>query len=219
MPVHLSVATSQQSDRHRGRIVPPDFSRHTVKKVERLHHAFQNRLGPFGRQRDRKWRVGIRPDQNQHRNLSSSVGEIDINLTEVRFQPLAWFMVERDKRLAFFGPLFVHEPANRVVSAGVGMFIAKPLENPHRRMPLLGRLRLVLRENLQNPIVKRSQFGSRLRLPPRILPRLSSALQNLTDLLPRMMKPSGNLPNAHPIAMSTPYPSIIVHRKHPSPRS
>jgi len=219
MPIHLSVAAGQQSDRHRGRIVPPDFSRHTVEKLKRLHHAFKNRLGAFGWQRDRKWRVGVRPDQNQHRNLSPPIGKIDGNLAEVRFQPLAGIVIQWDERLAFVGPLLLDEPANRVVPAPVGVFVAKPLENSHRRMPLLGRLRLILGENLQNPLMKQSQHGRRLRLPPRILPRLSGTLQNLADLLPRMMKPPGNLPNAHPIAMSTPNPSIIVHRKHPSPRS
>jgi hypothetical protein len=34
-----------------------------------------------------------------------------------------------------------------------------------------------------------------------------------------MMKPPGNLPNTHPIAMSPPNPSVIVHREHPSLRS
>jgi hypothetical protein len=219
MPVHLAVATGQQSDRHRGRIVPPDFSRDTVEKLKRLHHAFQNRLGAFGWQRDRKRRVGVRPDQNQHRNLSPPVGKIDIDLAEVGFQPLAGIVIQWDKRLAFFGPLLVHEPTNRVVTTPVGVFIAKPLEDPHRSMPLLRRLRLVLRENLQNPIVKRSQLGSRLRLPPRVTSRFPCALQDLADLLPRMMKPPSDLSNAHPIAMSTPYPSVIVHRKHPSPRN
>ena len=47
--------------------------------------------------------------------------------------------------------------------------------------------------------------------------RLRLAPQNLPNLLPRMMKPPGNLANAHPVTMSTPDPSVIVHRQHPSP--
>jgi len=57
--VRCSVAAAEQLDRHRLGVVPPDFSRNAIEKFERLHHAFQNRFGPLGRQGDCKRRVGI----------------------------------------------------------------------------------------------------------------------------------------------------------------
>ena len=182
-PVQLAVTATQQGRRYCCRVVPPDLSWNTIEKLERLHHAFQNRFGSFRRQSDRKRCVGIRPHQNQHRNLSSPVGKININLAEVRFQPLAGIMVQRDKRLAFFGPMLLHEPANRVVSTSVGVFITQPLEDPHCRVPLLRRGRFILGQNLPNQIIKRPQLRSRLPFPFPIRPWLAFTTQNLADLL------------------------------------
>jgi len=136
-------------------------------RLERLHHAFQNRFGSFGRQSDRKGCVGIRPHQNQHRDLSPPVGEIDINLAEVRFQPLTGFVIEWDERFALIDSMLPNESANRVVTAGIAVLIPQPFKDPHRRMPLFWRLRLVVGENLSYPLMKRSQLGSRLSLTPR----------------------------------------------------
>ncbi len=47
-PIHFSVTTTQQCNRHGLRVVPPDFSWNALEKLERLHHAFENRFGPFG---------------------------------------------------------------------------------------------------------------------------------------------------------------------------
>ena len=127
-------------------------------------------------------------------------------------------MIQRDERLAFFGPMFLDEPANGVVTTRIALLVPQPFKEPHRRMPLLRRLRLIIGENLKNPLAKRPQSGGRLPLPLRILPRLPLAAQNLADLSPRMMKPPSDLTDAHPISMSTPNPSVIVHRKHPSLR-
>jgi len=111
-----------------------------IEKLKRLNHAFQNRFGAFRRQRDRKRCVGIRPDQNQHRNLSPSVGEIDINLAEVRFQPLAGIVIQRDECFAFIDAVVPNESTNRVVATGIAVLVPQPFKNPHRRMPLFGRL-------------------------------------------------------------------------------
>ncbi len=219
MPVHLALAAAQQSNRHGLRVVPPDFSWHAVKEFEGLHHAFQNRFGPFRRQSDRKRRVRVRPDQNQHRNLSPPVGEVDVNLAEVRFQPLAGIVIQRDKRLAFIDPMLLDEPANRVVSAFVGVFVPQPLEDSHRGMPLLRRGRLVLGQNPPNQIMKRPQLRYRLTLPLPIRPWLARTTQNFANLLSRVVKSPRDLPNAHPIPMSPAYPSKIVHREHPSLRN
>ena len=40
--------------------------------------------------------------------------------------------------------------------------------------------------------------------------------QNVPNLPARMMKPTSHLANTHSILMSTPTPSVILHREHPS---
>ncbi len=97
------------------------------------------------------------------------------------------------------------------------MLVPQPFKQPHGSMPLLGRLRFVVGEDLQNPLMERTQSRCRLFLPTRIFLRFSCAAQNFANLPPRMLKPPSDFSEAHPIAMSTLNPSVIVHRKHPSP--
>ncbi len=68
-------------------------------------------------------------------------------------------VIQWDECLAFFGPMLLDEPADRIVTACIAVLVPQPFKDPHRRMPLLRRLRLVIGENLQNPIMKRSQPG------------------------------------------------------------
>ena len=158
-PIQLAIAAAQQLDRHGLRIVPPDFSRNTTEELEGLYHPFQNRFGSFRWQSDRKRRVRVRPHQDQHRNLSPSVGKIDVNLAEVGFQPLPGTVIQWDERLALIASMLLDEPANGIVTARIALLVPQPLEDPHRRMPLLWRLRLVVGENLPKPLMKRPQSG------------------------------------------------------------
>lgn len=95
-----------------------------------------------------------------------------------------------------------------LITPAVTDFVPQPLENPHRRITMLRRSRLIFFQNLQNPSLKRPQFWSPLTRPLRVCPRLRLAPQNLPNLLPRMMKTPSSLANAHPITMSTPDPSV-----------
>lgn len=82
-------------------------------------------------------------------------------------------------------------------------------------MPLLGRFRFILLENLQDDLVIRPESGSWLRQSRAVLCRLASPSEHVPNLAPRMMKRASNLPNTHPIAMSASNSSIIVHSEHP----
>ena len=94
------------------------------------------------------------------------------------------------------------------------MLIPQPFEDTHHRMPLLRRIALVLPQDLFDDVVKRSQSRSRLRLPPGIRLRLAIAAEHFPHLAAGMLKRSGDLANAHPVARCTPDATIIVHRKH-----
>ncbi len=163
--VDLPRPPRQQRLGHRLRIVPPDFFRHTPEKIKRLRHALQDRFGSLRRQRHRERKVGVRPDQDQHVDLPATVGEVHRNLAKVGFDSLAGPMIQRDERLSMVFPMPVHEPPHGIIAARVSVFVPDPLEDPHPRMPLLGRRGFILFENLQDAIVKPSQLGSRL-LPP-----------------------------------------------------
>lgn len=213
--VELAGTSRQQRRGHRFRVVPPHLPRDTAEELEGLRHPLQNRLGPLRRQSHGKGSVRIRPDQDQYVHLAAAGREIDLDLAEVRLDPLTRFVMQRDECL-LRGPLvLIHEPPHRVVPAGVPMLIPQPLENPHPRVTLLRRSRLVLLEHRQDRLVKSPQLGSRLPLPLRIRLRFAGASEHLANRLARVPEPPGHLPNAHPISMSPPNASVMFHREHP----
>ena len=127
-------------------------------------------------------------------------------------------MIKGDECLDFRLTMLLDKTPHGVVAAGIVFVIAQSLKDPHGCVPLLWRSVFVLLQDLQNSIVKRPQLRGHLACPPRIRSRFCLITpQNFPNLMPRMMKRSGDLPNAHSIAMSSPNPSVIVHRKHPWP--
>jgi hypothetical protein len=60
----------------------------------------QDRLGAFGRQSNSERAIGIGPGREQHGNEPAAVGEIDVDVTEVGFEPLSGIVIERDERHA-----------------------------------------------------------------------------------------------------------------------
>jgi len=213
--IDLPRPPGQQRLGHRLRIVPPDFFRHAPEKIKRLRHALQDRFGSLSRQSDREGKIGIRPHQDQHVDLPAAVREIHPDLAEIRFDPLTRPMIQRDERLGLVLPMPIHKPPHGIIPARVSVFVPDPLEDSHPRMPLLGRRGFILFENLQDAIMKPSQLGSRLLPTFRIRRRLALAPQDLANLFSRMVKCSGNFPEAHAIAISPTNPCIIVHREHP----
>ena len=98
--IRFAITTGENRRRHGLRIVPPDLFGNTAEEVKRLHHTFQNRFGPLCWQRDRKRRVRVRPDQNQHVDLATTIREIHRDFAEVGLDPLAGCVIERNECLA-----------------------------------------------------------------------------------------------------------------------
>ena len=94
-------------------------------------------------------------------------------------------------------------------------FFTKSLEQPHGRMTLLRRGRFIDFQDLPNPVQHRGELREILSLPPTVLLRLTLTMQYLANFVPRMMKLSRNLTNAHPVPMSATYPTVFFHRQHP----
>jgi len=211
-----TLSARQQGQSHRLRVVPPDFSRHAPEVLEASNHALQNGFRTLRRQSHGKRGVRVRPHQDQHRNGPTALGEIHVDLPKIRFHPLARIVHERNERLSLPPATLGHVASHRVVAALISLGF-QPLEDPHRRVTLLPRRRLVLGEDrfdnaqiLPQPAVMLALPGIPLRLP--VTP------DNLANFPPRVVKPSGDLANAHPIAIRPANPCIMIHRKHPIPR-
>lgn len=212
--MQLPLPTAEDRRRHRLGIVPPHFARHTAKELETLHHAFQDRFGPFARQGHGERIIRVRPDQDEHRDLLSALGKVDIDVAEVRFEPLARITRERDKSLDVLAPYLANVAAHGIVPTQVTVLVAQPFEDATARMPLLGRRLLIVGKNLLDEMMEAAELGSRRFAEPSKRLRLWVG-QNFADLASRMMKRACDGTNAHTIAMGLANACIYVHREHP----
>jgi hypothetical protein len=142
-PVDLACSALQQMWRHRRWIVPPHLAWHSAVERQRFHQAVQDRLGPLGRQGDGEGAIGKRPRHHQYGNVLTPVGEVHVDVAEVRFEALARIVVERYERLTLATPAFTHVETHTLVTAGVTVLVAQPAPDFARRVALLARRLLV----------------------------------------------------------------------------
>ncbi len=212
--LHLTLATFQDRRGHRRGIVPPDLPGHAAEERESLDHPRQNCLRLLARQRHGEAIARVTPRQQQHRDLLAALRKVHVDMAEVRLQAPARRMRQRNKRLAL-GPTELADVApHLVVAARVAVLIPQASIELRRRVLLLAGGLLILNQDLLDQRLVRTQLGSRPILRQRVGTGLT-LLQNLPDLPPGMVKPSGNLPNAHPVPMRNPDLTIIFHRQHP----
>ena len=95
------------------------------------------------------------------------------------------------------------------------MLMTEPLEQPHGSMTLLRRGRFIDFQDLPNSIRHQSMFREIPDLPSSVILRFTPTPQHFAHFVPRMMKLSRNLTDAHPVPMSATYPIVFVHRQHP----
>jgi len=212
--MQLPLAAAEDRRRHGLGIVPPNFPWHAAEELEPLHHAFQDRFGTFARQPHSERTIRMRPHQRQHGNLLAAVGKVDVNVAEVRFQPLPWIMRQWDKRLDVSALRFANVTTHGIVTAIVTVLIAQPFKDATARVPLLGRRLFVVAKNLLDNLIKTAELVCSRFAEPRIGLRFWVA-QYFADLMSRMVKRPGDRPNAHAIAMGLPNACVFVHRKHP----
>jgi len=180
-PMQPALPADQYLKSHRLGVVPPHFSRHAAEVFETSNHAFQNGFRTLCRQRYDKRVVRIRPHQNQNRHATAAIGEIDVDLAEIRLHALPRIVGQRYERLTLSLTTLGHVTPHRVVFAPIP-FGFQPLEDPHRRVALFRRRLLVCRENLVDQINELAQLRAMLILPLRIRHRLSIALENCSNL-------------------------------------
>lgn len=213
--VELPLPSLEDRRRHGPRVIPPQLLGNTAEKRHGTDRAVEDRFGLLAGQGDPEGGVRPGPRDEQHWDLPASIGEVGPDVAKIRFRPLARLVRQREKRLAASAPPGGHVATHLVVAAGILLFIPQPPKDLGRRMPLLPRGRFVLAENLLNPLlIGLGQHPPRPILRERVRLRLG-VFEDLADLPPRMTETPGNLVNAHPIAMSTPNPCVILHLQHP----
>jgi hypothetical protein len=187
--VELPLPAGQQMGNHGLGIVPPEFVRHAAKESEGFNQTVQDRLGPFSRQGQGKGAVGVCPGDHQNGNELAALGEIDVDVTEVRFQALARVVVQRDKSLRRAWLLAADIQANPFGPAGVAMFVAEAAEELGGRVPLLPGCLLVGAEQVVNDRLEGIENRWR-RGAPRVGFGLGLA-EDLPDLAAGVMKQLG----------------------------
>jgi hypothetical protein len=199
--MQLPLPAAVNCRRHGLGIVPPNFARHTAKEREALHHAFQDCFGPLTRQGDGERIIRIRPCQHEHRQLLAALGKVNIDVAEVRLQPLAWIVRQRDKRFGVLPLRFANVTAHGIIAALITVLITQPFEEAAARVPLLGRRLFIVGENLLEDGMKGTQLAcGRFAEPGK---RLGFRVdQYVADLASRIVKRAGDGPNAHTIAPS-----------------
>jgi hypothetical protein len=202
--------------RHHGLgIVPPQFPRHATEERERLDQAMQDGLGAFGRQGNCERTIGVGPGREQHGHQPAAVGEIDVDVAEVGFEPLSGIVVERDERRALGPSIGQKVLPDALVAAGVVVFVAQTPENLGGRVPLLAGSALISAKNLVDHRLE--GIDDRRHRPALVLFGLGMS-QDVANLPPRMMKLAGQLANAQLVnAMCLSDARKLVHLDHPPP--
>jgi hypothetical protein len=213
--IELTLPAPQETGRYGLRIIPPQLPGNATEKGKSRDRAVKNGLGLLARQRDGERGVGPGPGHKQDRDLSLAFREVDPDVAEVTFGALAWLVRQGQERLALSSAPGRHVPPHLVVAADVPFFVAQPPVQLRRRVTLLARCLFVGGKDTIDPLLVRlGEHPSRPWPRERVGPRLGLH-EHFTDLSPGMPEGSGDLPDAHTIAMSPTYPAVILHRQHP----
>src|SRR5271157_1447472 len=138
-------------------VVPPDLAGHGPEELEGGDHPFEDGLGALKGERQHEGSVGVGPNRNEEGYGPTSVGEVDVDVAEIRLEPLPGKMPKRDMGLAMGESLLGDVTPHLDISAEIAVFVAEA--TPHLRggVPLLGRGGLVVAEDLVDDRLKGSQ--------------------------------------------------------------
>ena len=75
-----------------------------LEELEGRDHALEDRLGALEGQCQDEGGVGVGPGGDEEGDQASAVGEVDVDVTEIGFEPLAGEMPQRDEGLLMSSP-------------------------------------------------------------------------------------------------------------------
>jgi len=194
-------------------IIPPDFTRHAAEELEGRNHAREDRLGAFGGQSDDEGAVRVGPGGDEERDWGSSLGEVDVDVTEVGFEASAGRMSQGDEGFATPSSVLEQVALDLGVTAAIALLVAEPPEHLHGSVALLGRGVLVSGEDLVDARLKRPEHRSGSLVGLGVGTRLG-LFEDLANLGSGVMKRARDLSDGHTIASGASDRSVIVHRKH-----
>jgi len=214
--VESTIATLENVGGHGLGIIPPQFARYAAKERECLDEPLENGLGAFGGEGQCEWAVGVAPGDNQDRDLTTELGEVHVDVSEVGFDSMARRVFERDEGLAAFEAMLLHIALDRMIAASVAVFADETA------IELLGGVSLlewggpILFEDLVNNRSELVKDGSGTWLRQGIRLGLGLA-QYLENGLRGMSKSFGELADGKTISPGLSDLCEVVHREHPPP--
>src|SRR5207253_2174915 len=141
-------------------IAPAGLFGDAAEEVEGSDHAGQDGLGALERQRQDEGCVGIGPGGDQERNEPPSVGKVDMDVTEIGLEALAWEMSQGDERLAMVAAVFEQVALDLAVTSAVAVLVLEAPKQLHGGVALLGRRLLVVGPDLVDEPHDGTQDGS-----------------------------------------------------------
>ena len=166
--IERPLPATQDLDRHRLGIVPPDLPRHGGEELKRPAHPLQDRFDPLAGQRDQKRAIAVGPHPTEHIDRPPAIGEVHLHLPEVELHPPARGMVQTHECLAAGLTQRGDVSPDRVITPLIAMLGFEPLVDALGVMPLLLRGRFILTQNLPDDRHERTELGITHRLGPRI---------------------------------------------------
>ena len=111
----------------------------TAEELEGGDHAFEDGLGAFEGQRENEGIVRVGPGGDEEGDGPAALGEVDVDVAEIGFEPMARKMGQRNEGFLVPAAMLQEIALHLAVAAAVAVFIAKPTKHLRGGVPLLGR--------------------------------------------------------------------------------
>ncbi len=127
------------------------------KNSKAVDHAFEDRLGAFEGERQHEGGVGVGPGRHEEGDQAPTVGEVDVDVSEIGLEPPTRQVSQGDERLPISTSVLEHVALHLGIPAAVAVLVAEPSEELGGGVPLLGRGGLVVDEDLVDDRLDRPQ--------------------------------------------------------------
>ena len=128
-----------------------------AEELEGVDHAFEDRLGAFEGEAPARRERWSRPRPSRERGPAPTVGELDVDVSEIGLEPPTRQVSQGDERLPISTSVLEHVALYLGIPAAVAVLVAEPSEELGGGVPLLGRGGLVVDEDLVDHLLDRPQ--------------------------------------------------------------
>src|SRR5262249_55510857 len=152
----------------------------------------EDRLGALARQGDDEGRVRVGPGGDEEGDEPPTIGEVDVDVSEIGLEALTGRMPQGDEGLAVRASVAAEVALHLAVTAGVSVLVPEAAMKLRGGVPLLGGRVLVVGEDLVDGRVKWPQHrsgsvsdlrsGLGLRIPEDLADRVPRKIEVARDL-------------------------------------